>query len=79
MTPDLISESWTLPFLQCKLLQIAMLECLDGLMRTTKNESRRFQEVKERVLTSGWLVTHCLLQFGAFLAIPNPLGGQLVP
>ena len=56
-----------------------MLECLVGLMRTTKSEARRFQEVKGSILTSGRLVTHCLLQFGAFLAIPNPLGGQLVP
>ena len=28
---------------------------------------------------SGMLMTHCLVQFGAFLAVPNPLGGQLVP
>ena len=28
---------------------------------------------------SGRLMTHCLVQFGAFLAVPNPLGGQLVP
>ena len=25
------------------------------------------------------LGTHCLVQFGAYLAVPNPLGGQLVP
>ena len=37
------------------------------------------QEVKGRVLKLGKLVTQCLVQFGAYLAVPNPLVGQLVP
>ena len=34
--------------------------------------------MKGRVLSPGRLVTLCLVQFGAYIAILNPLGGQLV-
>ena len=34
---------------------------------------------KGGVLTQERLVTHCLGQSGAYLAVLNPLGGQLVP
>ena len=61
MTQDLNYASWILSFLHCKLLQIAVLECLVGLVRTTKSEAGRLQEVKGMALTSGRLVTHCLV------------------
>ena len=35
--------------------------------------------MKGRVLTPGRLVTNCLVQHGAYLEVPNPLGCQLVP
>ena len=79
LTPDLISESWTLPFLHCKLLCMALRKCLIGLVRTTNSEVWRLQDVKGRVLTPWRSLKHCLLQFKASLAVPNPLRGQLVP
>ena len=35
------------------------------------NEAKKLQEVMGRVLTPGRLVTHCLVQFGAYLAVNN--------
>ena len=72
LSQDLISESWTLPFLHCKLLWMALWEYLVALVRTTMSEAWRLQEVKGRLLTSGRLLKQWLLQFKAYLAAPNP-------
>ena len=37
-------------------------------------EARGIEEVKWKVLTQGRLVRHCLMQFGAYLAVSDPLG-----
>ena len=60
LSPDLISESWTLPFLHFKLLWMTLWEYLVALVRTTMSKAWRLQEVKGRILTSGRLWKHCL-------------------
>jgi hypothetical protein len=78
LIPDLISESWTLLFLHCKWLCMALTKCILWLVRTNKVEAWRLQDVKGRVLTPRRLLNYCLWQFKAYLSVPNPLGGQLI-
>ena len=67
-----------LPFLNCKLFCMTLWKCLDWQVRTTRSEAWRLQEVKGKLQTPGRLVTYCLMQLRDYLAIPNPLRGQLV-
>ena len=63
----------------CQFLWMALWKCLVQHVRTTRMDAWMLHEVKGRVSIQGSLMRHCPVQLRDYLAVFNPLQGQLIP